>query len=141
MIITTALAVWGALLSTMLFVFKVYELRKNSFKRLKVEFHADDFNNINTFTIVNYSNNPVNISYYDVFYANKKSAKEMWFIDCGLQGDLVNIQTKPYEKCDLSFNEDRYFSSYHEKHKGKKLFIKLWIVGKKKPIVKKVITG
>lgn len=133
------LALWGSLLSTTLFIFKVYELRKSSFKRLKVQFHADDHNKQNTFTIVNFSSNPVNISYYDVFYANKRRSKDKLHIDSGIEGDLINIHIKPYETIELKFDEAYYFNPIHNRFKGKTLFITLWEAGKGRAITKQIM--
>jgi|GEM_PF-7030207 len=139
MSVTTILAIYGALLSTGMFPFKVYEHRKNSFKRLKIQFHTDDHNKVNTLTIINFSTYPVNISYYDVFYAHKKKSEDKLHIDSGIEGDLINIHIEPSKKIDLVFNEAYYFNPTNDKFKGKTLFIKLWQTGKRKTITKRIM--
>lgn len=138
MTITTILAIWGSILSTTLFFFKILELRKNSFHRLRVQFHSDSYNKVNTFTVINYSANPINISYYEAFYACVKKSKDKLYIDFGIDGDLVNVHIKPHEKQDLKLDEAYYFNPHSDRFTGKRLFITLYETGTRKVITKRV---
>jgi hypothetical protein len=121
--LTTILSIWGAVLSTALFVVKMYELTKSSFRRVKVQLHADYNNRVNTFTILNSSSNPINICYYDIFYATAKRSREKLYIDSGIDGDLINIHINPYEQCNLRFEEAYYFNPNSGNYQNKCLFI------------------
>ncbi|MBI2284775.1 MAG: hypothetical protein HYU71_13765 [Bacteroidetes bacterium] len=129
---TTILSIWGALLSTVLFFFKILEVTKNSFRRIRVQFYSDEYNKINIFTIVNYSSRPVNISYYEAFFAHTKGSNDKLYINFGIDGELMNVHIKPHEKCDLSLQDSHYFNPYSDKFSGMHLFMKIFETGTRK---------
>jgi hypothetical protein len=136
--LTIILAAWGAILSTVLFIFRVNELRKNSLGRFSTDFHMDSYNKVITISITNFSNYPINICYYEAYFTPGKFSKNKLFIDSGLQGDLINIQVKPHERYKLTYDEAYYFNPYLDKYRGQKLFLELNVIGKKRAIRKKI---
>lgn len=136
--ITLALSIWGAVLSTILFVFKINDVLKNSFWRLKVELWTDTDNPTTTFFIINYSGKAVNIKYFEVYFADKKSSKDRIVIDSEIEGNLVSIHIKPQESFRLIFDEIFHFDPHHKRFEGKKLFIKLFEAGTGKTLTKHV---
>jgi hypothetical protein len=136
--ITLTLSIWGAVLSTVLFVLKINEVLKNSFRRLKVDLWTDTDNPRTVFFITNFSDKAVNIKYFEVFFSDKKSSKDRIDIDSEIVGNLVSIHIEPRESFRLIFEEIFYFDPYHKRFEGKKLFIKLFEAGTGKTTTKRV---
>ncbi|MEN3758352.1 hypothetical protein ACEUBN_17430 [Aeromonas veronii] len=132
--ISLLLGVWGALLSTILFVLKLYEvwgqrfqIEVSSITRSSVELGHD-------ISIKNLSSKPVLLEYLELY------SKKGWFpfSKCSYiwspEDSCLDARIEPFGKKTYNFNQGDYFSL-----SDKKVYMRLYFAGHK-PFVKK-ITG
>lgn len=136
--ITLTLSIWGAALSTVLFIFRINDILKKSFRHLKVDLWADTDNPRTIFYVLNHSGKAVNIKYFEVFFADRKSSKNRIDIASEIESNLVSIHIEPQESYRLIFDEIFYFDPHHERFQGKKLFLKLFEAGTGRTVTKHV---
>ncbi len=128
------IAWWGAGLSTLLALVKLWELWRDRF-RIDVGYgFTEDSNNIH---IRNLSGKPIILTYWEVFYR-----PHLWPIkkdSCiNSPGEYAcDIEIKPHSRKTLSFMGEDYFNCGCKAMQGRRIYIKLHVAGRR-PIVKRV---
>ena len=129
---------WGAGLSTALALIKIYEFRKNSF-RIEVTYNFRGLphlgHDINIHNISDKS--PVVIIYWELYTQSKSWFKKNTYV-FELAEDECQIKIDPHHTKTLHFINEKYFYLHKSNIlKDKKIFIKLYIPGRK-PVQKLV---
>lgn len=129
------IAIWGAVLSTGLALLRLWELYRNHFR-------VDTAYNLtsseiegNEIYIRNLNNRPITIEHWELQWRDRRWSK----------ADTIRIaqdfsagrKIDAYGSMTLRFEQDDYFSTKPISD-GKKLYIKLYFVGKKRPVLKRV---
>ncbi len=133
----TFLAWWGAGLSTLLAVVKLWEIWNDRF-RIDVGYNFTGSSDIgNEIFIRNLTNFPVILSYWELLWVSGH-----WPLrtDTGItspQVDSRDIRIDEHSSLTLTFKEHEYFDWGAKSLKGRSIYIRLQIAGRK-PILKKV---
>lgn len=131
-LISLLLALWGAGLSTILTFIKFYEVRKNLF-RLEVTYNFRSIPHLgHDITILNMSAKyPVVIIYWELYTQSECWFKKNRYVFESAE-DECQIKIDPYHTKTLNFIDENYFDlNKSEILKNKKIFIKLYITGRK----------
>ncbi|MCE1240492.1 MAG: hypothetical protein LWW83_11270 [Azonexaceae bacterium] len=131
------IAWWGAGLSTLLAIVKLWELWRDRF-RLEVGYNfAGNAEVGNTILIRNLSGKPIILSFWEVLYVSgywpRRKFEDIAYPD----HDSGDRRIESHSTLELHFAEQDYFSWGHKALKGRKIFIRLHFAGRK-PILKKV---
>jgi hypothetical protein len=119
------LAVWGAILSTILALIKIWEVYQGRF-RIEITPSLSSPERGNTFTVTNLSKNQININYYKLFWAKKLSDSDSYqFLDTGIEEEGCNIKIPAHSNCVLKFHDQYYFSWGQQMQKKGNLYISL----------------
>lgn len=130
------LAIWGASLSTILAFIKIYELWKKR-PRLCVTYHLTGSPEIgNTITIENPSDHSFIINYWELVW---KNSFRFWLKDepCvspDLDYGFNNFTITPHSSYPIHFMDQHHFKWGASTIDKGKLYIKLSISGRKKPL-------
>lgn len=133
------IAWWGAGLSSLLALVKLWELWSNRF-RVDIGHNFTSNPEIgNEILIRNLSSNPIILEYWELHYCSR------WWPFRKLEEfespgpDTSDIQIQPHSSKTLSFLEQYHFSWSAKTLKGRKIYIKLYIAGRR-PFFKKVFS-
>src|SRR5258708_7207612 len=125
--LTTLIAIYGGVLSTFLAFLKFRETWQDRFRITTLLTSGED----NQVHITNLYHKPITLINYELFWASNKSSEEGYHaIDTG-SDDCCNIAIAPGETKRLQFLEQYSFSLGNKKGK---LFIRMYIAGRKKPV-------
>lgn len=134
---STLIAWWGAGLSTLLAIVKLWELWQDRF-RLDVDYNfAGDASIGNSILIRNLSSRPLILSYWEVLYCSGRWPRWKFEGIAYADHDAGDQRIEPHSTLDLHFSEDNYFSWGHKALKGRRIYIRLHLAGRK-PILKLV---
>ncbi len=137
-LLTVTLAVWGAILSTILAGLKVWEIRQNHF-RVETSYNLTSSETEgNEIYIRNLNNRPITIEHWVLEWQ-----KEFWPFK---KTDLIAMsqdisagrKIDAYDNLTLRFADEDYFSTGKPLSDGKSLYLKLHLVGKRRPKIVKV---
>ncbi|AUZ81545.1 MULTISPECIES: hypothetical protein [Aeromonas] len=137
-LLTAILAVWGALISTGLACLKIWEVRQNHF-RVETSYNlTSSITEGNEIYIRNLNNRPITIEHWVLEWHQGiwpfKKADTI-----SMSQDLsAGRKIEAYDSMTLHFTDESYFSTGKPLSEGKRLFIKLHFVGKKRPKIIKV---
>jgi hypothetical protein len=136
--ISIILAIWGALLSTGLAGIKILEVWRERLRlSTSYSFSHPDYGG-NEIVIENPSKTPVMISYWELLWRRRRYLKlETTNGRFPLEG-YCNITIGAHTRHTLEFTEQEYFDWGHATIKMGKLYLKLHIVGRSKPVLLKV---
>ena len=128
------IALWGAALSTLLALVKLYELWRDRF-RLEVGYSFTGSVEIgNTILIRNISSKPLILSCWEVLYGSGFWPRRRFEIIAYPDHDSGDTRIDPHSTLELHFSEQDYFSWGHKALKGRKIFIRLHIAGRKRTL-------
>lgn len=131
------IAWWGAGLSTLLAIVKLWELWRDRF-RLDVGYNfAGNVEDGNTILIRNLSGKPIILPFWEVLYVSGYWPRRKFETVAYQDHDLGDRRIEPHSTLKLHFTEQNYFSWGRKALKGRKIFIRLHIAGRK-PILKQV---
>lgn len=131
------IAWWGAGLSTLLALLKLWELWRDRF-RVEVGYNfAGDAEIGNAILVRNLSGKPIILSFWEVLYGSSRWPFRKFEDVAYPDHDFGDQKIEPHSSLKLHFSEERHFSWGHKVLKGKKIFIRLHIAGRK-PIIKRV---
>lgn len=131
------IAWWGAGLSTLLAIVKLWELWRDRF-RLEIGYSFTSEAQIgNTVLIRNLSGKPIILSFWEVLYSGGHWPRRKFEAIAYPNHDSGDRRIEPHSTLELHFAEQDYFSSSHKALKGRRIFIRLHVVGRK-PILKAV---
>ena len=131
------LAWWGAGLSTLLAAVKLWELWRDRF-RLDIGYSFTGSPDIgNEIHIRNLSGTPIILGYWELFYR-----PHLWPIkkDCSIDSpgaDACDIRIEPHSSKTFSFREMDHFNWGWKAMKGRRIYIRLYIAGRR-PLTKRV---
>jgi hypothetical protein len=135
------ISIWGGVLSTALAAIKIWEVFRDR-SRLIVSYSFDSRPEVgNTVILANPSKNPVMIEYFQLFWKRRT-----WFSSKTYENDPhidpefgeCNITIAPYSKYNLRFCDEDYFDWKCPVDAEAKLYIRLYIVGQRRPVIKLV---
>ena len=124
------IAWWGAGLSTLLALVKIWELWQSRF-RIDIGYgftgHAEHGNDI---YIRNLSDKPIILSYWELFYrSNKWPFKKDTYI-ISPEADAYDMKIEPHSSKTLNFNGIEHFSWGAKAMKGRRIYMRITIVGR-----------
>jgi uncharacterized membrane protein len=137
MTIGDIIAVYGAVLSTILAILKVHELYLHRF-RLIVEYSFTGSAEVgNEIAIYNPSKNPVTINSFELQFFDKKA---FWWVKSRTDSypsaeGFCNIKIEPQSRYDMSFTESEHFDWGKQK-----ICILFRIAGRNKPVSEVIYT-
>ncbi len=124
------MAVWGGLLSTGLAVIKFFEWWRDR-DRLDISFGSSSVEHGNQIQIRNLSNRPIIVKHWELFFAFDPKGKR----DCEL------VESADFDDSDLTiaahtskqwnFCEGKYFSTSDKHLRGRSIYLRLCIAGRK----------
>jgi hypothetical protein len=132
--LSIGLALWGAVLSTVLAAIKIWEVRREGLRLTTSYSFSTDAAVGNDVIIQNPSKNPVMISYWALLWLQRRWGR--WIITNAKfpdEGDL-NVTIAPFSQHVLSFEDATHFDwGASAVHKGK-IWLKLYVVGRRRPV-------
>lgn len=134
------LAWWGAGLSTILALVKLWEFWRD-WARVDIDYlFTSDPDRGNSISIHNLSSRPMIVSYWQVLYGSGtwpfRKFEDVAYPDI----DSVPLRIDPYSTLTLNFCEETYFSTGYKALKGRNIYIRLYAAGRR-PILKRVLRG
>lgn len=134
---TSLIAWWGASLSTLLAFVKLWELWRDRF-RLEIGYHFVGNEEIgNSILIRNLAARPIILSFWEVLYSAGHWPRRTFEGVAYTDHDSGDLRIEPHSTLELHFAEQNYFSWGHNALKGRKIYIRLHIAGRK-PVLKQV---
>ncbi|WP_438462133.1 hypothetical protein [Marinomonas sp. PE14-40] len=131
------IAWWGAGLSTLLAIIKLWELWQSRF-RIDIGYGltSDEYRGNNIY-IRNLSGKPMILSYWELFYRHNfwPFLKDSYILSP--EEDAFDSKIESYSSKTLNFRGPDHFSWGRESLKRRKIYIRLYVAGRK-PIVKKI---
>ena len=136
-----ALALWGAGLSTLLAVMKLWEVWAQR-RRIEVSYSFDGRPEVGNDVIIrNLSSTPITITYWELLFCEHKGIKWVPYRREDPQDDVSDIFVKAHSSTRINFSEINYFDWGYKSLGGKRLYLKLHLAGKRKPIKRLVYKG
>ena len=131
------IAWWGAGLSTLLAAVKLWELWRDRF-RIDVGCNLTSNPDIgNEIFIRNLSAKPVILSYWEVLYGSRAWPFRK-FSEVESPGpDVYDSRIDPHSSKTLTFSEQNHFGWSRTTLKGRKIYIRLFMAGRR-PVLKKI---
>lgn len=132
--LSMALAIWGAILSTGLAAIKAWEVWRQRIRLTTSYSFASDPDEGNDVIIENPSNTPVMISYWELLWVRRKCVRTT--INYGEFPDegYCNITVGPHSRHVLSFKDQHHFMQGHPAARKGKLYLRLHVVGRRRPV-------
>jgi hypothetical protein len=131
------IAWWGAGLSTLLAIVKLFELWRDRF-RVDVSYNFTSSENIgNEIFIRNLSNRSLILTHWELLYCSGRWPRRSFEPFDSAEFDAGDHRLEPYTTHTLRFAEANYFSSGHKALNGRRIFIRLHVAGRK-PILRLV---
>lgn len=137
------LSIWGGILSTILAIIKIWEVRYKDRPRFATAYAFTDMpGEPNTITIANLSSLPVQVSHWALawhprrFQWNPGKVMDVTPEDRGWQFSI-----KGHDSHTIEFSDDEKFEWGHRAASGRDLILTLSIFGQRRPIKLKVYTA
>lgn len=128
-----SLAVWGAFLSTLLALIKIWEIWRSR-ARISVTYKFSDAEHGNEVIIENPSPIPVIVAYWELRWEKRKGWRRE-FKGCeSADWDDPHFVIDGFSTHILRFQEARWFSTSEAARQKGKLYILLYISGRRKPL-------
>lgn len=135
--VSPLIAWWGAGLSTLLAIVKLYELWRDRF-RVDVSYNFTGSESIgNEVLIRNLSSRPLILAHWELFYCSGRWPRRNFEPFESADFDAGDRRLEPYATHTLHFAEQNYFNWGHNTLNGRRIFIRLHIAGRK-PLLKLV---
>lgn len=134
---TTLIAWWGAGLSTLLAIIKVWEIWRDRFQ-LDVSYNFRSDGSIgNEVLIRNLAARPFILSYWELLYCSGRWPRRKFEPIEYRDHDAGDSRIEPHTTHTLLFADERHFSWGHKMLKGRKIYIRIHIAGRK-PVLRLV---
>ena len=128
------IAFWGAGLSSLLALIKVWELW-TSRQRVEIVCYFDGRPEVGNDIIVrNISDKPIIITYWELLFCERKRFKWVAYRNENPAEDTCDICIQGHSSTKFNFSGQDYFSWGHKALDGKRLYFNLYIAGKRKPV-------
>ena len=131
------IAWWGAILSTLLASVKLWELWRDRFRIDIGRNFTSDPNIGNEIFIRNLSSKPVLLSYWELLHGSRIWPFQKFTGFESPSQDVSDIRIEPHSSKTFLFSDADYFSLSPKSLKGRKIYMRLYIVGRR-PFLKKV---
>lgn len=134
--IPLVLSIWGAAISTILALIKIWEVYRDRM-RLVVSYAFDSRpEEGNKIIIANPSATPVMIQYWELLWVKKRfGIIPQTYNETFPDDDYCNLTIQAHSKDELIFRDMDYFDWGYKSGKGR-LYLKLHIIGRKFPLKK-----
>ena len=131
------IALWGALLSTVLAAIKIMEWWRDR-NRLEIDFSSTTSESIgNSIVIRNLYAKPIIIKHWELFLAHDRRGKQASEAIESADFDSGDQIVGPNASIVWTFCDDHYFSTSDKALKGRSVYLKLCIAGRK-PMTRKL---
>ena len=135
-LITTILAIWGAALSTLLCGLKVHEILQKGRLRIEVEGAFVSLPEVGDIIYIrNLGSKAIMVTYWEVVSFNgrwpRRKERSLRMAGNGYPTDDIRIEA--LDSTSLLFQGSNYFDGMN-----KKLYLRLWLAGRAKPVLKRV---
>lgn len=131
------IAWWGAGLSTLLAIVKIFELWRDRF-RVYVSYNFTGDESIGNEVIIrNLSSRPLILTYWELLYCSGRWPRRSFELLESADFDSGDRRLEPYATHTLQFAEENYFSWGNKALNGRRIFIRLHVAGRK-PILRLV---
>lgn len=125
------IAWWGAGLSTLLAIVKVFEVWRDRF-RVEVSGNFTGSESIgNEILIRNLSSRPLILTYWELLYCSGRWPRRSFESFESADFDSGDRRLEPYATHTLHFAEQNYFSWGYKVLKGRRIFIRLHVAGRR----------
>jgi len=125
------IAWWGAGLSTVLAVIKGLEIWRDRFQ-LEVDHNfISDESMGNTILIRNLSSRPFILTYWELLYCSGRWPRRKFEALSSREHDERDCKIEPHTTHELYFADEHYFDWGYKSLKGRKIYIRLHIAGRK----------
>ena len=132
---SSIIAWWGAVLSTLLAVVKLYELWRERF-RVDVSYNFTGNASIgNEVLIRNLTQYPLILEHWELLYCTGRWPRRNFTFLASAELGAGDCRVEPYATHTLHFMQQHYFDWSHDALSGRKIFIRLHIAARK-PILK-----
>ncbi len=136
--ITDYLSIYGAVLSTLLAIFKIYDIYQNRFRLEVSHSFTTSYEIGNSIGVYNASGKPVTITAYKLQFFDKQNVigwKIAHTINVPDDEDLISIKINPYTQTTLNFRDQDHFDWGTQK-----ICILFHIAGRNKSVSKTLYT-
>ena len=133
---TSALAVWGAILSTVLAFAKVYELWRDR-GRISTSYAMRDVEGGNTIYITNLSSKPINVQYWELFWRKREGLRRKE-TRIAPEDETGVMRIEPHQLASLHFAGEHYFAWGAKTIPRGRLYLRLHIAGRRRPVVRRI---
>lgn len=131
------IAWWGAGLSTLLAVVRFAEYWRDRF-RIEVGYNFTSSEDVgNSIQIRNLSSKPIILSWWELVYVSGRWPRRIFEEIAGSEYDASDLRIEPQSTLKLNFVGQHHFASGHKALRGRRIFIRLHVAGRK-PILKLV---
>ena len=131
------IAWWGAVLSTLLALAKLFELWRERFRiDVGYGFTGDDHQG-NDIHIRNLSSKPITLGYWELFYRPHLWPLKKDSYIASPEADTYDLKIEPHSSKTLNFSGPDHFSWSWKAMKGRRIYIRLHIAGRR-PVLKRV---
>lgn len=135
------IALWGAGLSSLLALIKIWELW-SARRRIEVSYGFVGEPEIgNDIIIRNLSDKPIIITYWELLFCERKGRKWVAYRNENPAEDATDICVPAHSSKIFSFSGADYFEWGHKVLGGKRLYLNIHIAGKIRPIKRLVYKG
>ena len=135
---TILLAAWGAFLSTLLAAVKLWEFWRSRL-RLDIGYNFTSSDQIgNEIIIRNLSSTPFLITYWELLWRERTFLRWKESPLISPDEDNEDIRVGPHSSIKLTFREQDHFNSGTSALRGRSIFIRLYIAGRFRPLLRKV---
>lgn len=136
-------ALWGAVVATGLGLLRLWEFYRDRSPQLKVTSMCRDCPEIgHDVLLINAGRTLLHIYHFKLVWAKHRwcRAPKKLEIEFDLEDDFSKIEIAPFSTHRLNFNEARHFPTKPPKQlAGSELYLQAWIVGRRKPVWRKIL--
>ena len=127
------IALWGAGLSTLLAVVKLWELWVAR-RRVEISYNFRSLPEIgNDIIIRNLSSTPIVITYWELLFCERKAFRWKAFRSEDPEEDVSDLCIAGHSSIKINFSGQYFFEWGHNVLGGKRLYFRFHIAGKRKP--------
>lgn len=135
------IALWGAGLSTLLALIKIWEIW-SSRRRIEVSYGFVGLSEVgNDIIIRNLSDKPMILSYWELLFCKRKGLKWLPYRNENPAEDISDIYIAAHSSKTLNFSGPDYFEWGHKVLGGKRIYLNMHIAGRRKPLKRLVYKG
>lgn len=134
-------AFWGAGLSTVLALVKFWEIWQDR-RRVEVSYVFNGVPEIgNDIIIRNISDKPLILTWWELHFCKRRGLSWKSYYNENPGADASDLCMSPHSSKFINFREADYFDWGHKALAGKRIYLHMYIAGKKRPIKRLVYSG